>query len=229
MNGGGVHVGEEEDDGEALTVRQLCHGGAFGGEDNEAELRVEGIEEVDSRRGRTSRTELGGSNDNGGASEPREAGRERGRRRERVQPREGDEGSSPVCFAAPASLWPCMPATRCGRPDGDQPPAFVCTGVGAERGGAGLRSGLRSRALGPLGTVLPLHFPSFFFEISKFISNSFFIILKALSRVAPKIKVVQNKILYNFALRCNSRIQIDFELQIKISSRFNKSILGEIL
>jgi hypothetical protein len=49
--------------------------------------------------------------------------------------------------------------------------------------------------------------------------------LKAFSIVALKTKVVQNKILYNFDLRCSPRIQMDFELQIKVSSRFNKFIL----
>jgi len=46
----------------------------------------------------------------------------------------------------------------------------------------------------------------FFFEFSKLISNAFLNSLKAFSRVAPKTKVVQNNILYNFALRCKPRI-----------------------
>jgi hypothetical protein len=58
VNSGGVHAREEKDGGEALTVCQQGHGGAFKVEDDKVERRVEGIEEVDSRRGRTLRTEL---------------------------------------------------------------------------------------------------------------------------------------------------------------------------
>jgi hypothetical protein len=79
---------------------------------------------------------------------------------------------------------------------------------GDRRGWLGhLLGGSRSGVLGPLRTVPPLHFSFyFFFEFSKLISNAFLNSLKAFSRVAPKTKVVQNNILYNFALRCKPRI-----------------------
>jgi len=66
----------------------------------------------------------------------------------------------------------------------------------------------------------PCPFFSFFNFFLNCFSNTFLSILKLFSEVAPKVKVAPNKILYNFALRCNSKIQIDFELQTKTSSRF---------
>jgi hypothetical protein len=52
--------------------------------------------------------------------------------------------------------------------------------------------------------------------------------LEAFSEADPKIKVAQNKILYNFAPRCNSRIQIDFELQNELCSRFDINLFYRI-
>jgi len=67
----------------------------------------------------------------------------------------------------------------------------------------------------------------FLISFSKTFSNPFLIYLKAFSDMAPKTKVDQNKLLYNFALNCNLKFQLEFELQFKTSSRFlNKFILG---
>jgi hypothetical protein len=65
-------------------------------------------------------------------------------------------------------------------------------------------------ATGPKARRRPAGRPCPFFKNS--FSNIFLNNLKAFSRVAPKIKVAANKILYNFALKCNLKIQIDFEL-----------------
>jgi hypothetical protein len=51
---------------------------------------------------------------------------------------------------------------------------------------------------------------------SKLVSNTFSNILEAFLEVDPETKLASNKILYNFALRYNSRIKIDFELHLKL-------------
>ena len=43
-------------------------------------------------------------------------------------------------------------------------------------------------------------------------SNEFLNLFKVISKVGPKIKVVQKNILYNFAKKSKAKIQIDFEL-----------------
>jgi hypothetical protein len=75
-------------------------------------------------------------------------------------------------------------------------------GVGGGRGCTRKLDRLRplrqKRGDGPLAPLSP--FLNFF---SQMFSNSILINLKAFSEFGPRIKVVQNKILYNFALRCN--------------------------
>jgi hypothetical protein len=61
-------------------------------------------------------------------------------------------------------------------------------------------------------------FFNFFFQNT--VQTHFWAFKKPISEVAPKTKIVPNKILYTFALRCNSKIQLDFELQIKTSFSF---------
>jgi hypothetical protein len=89
--------------------------------------------------------------------------------------------------------------------------------------GRGEREGLRARvgpasAVGPEARRRPAGAPipfSFFNFFSQLFSDSILINLKAFSQFAPRTKVFENKILYNFSLRCNSKFQLEFELQIK--------------
>ena len=84
-----------------------------------------------------------------------------------------------------------------------------------EQGRADLLGGSRFGALGPLQHSAP----SLFFFLIYFLNwfqIPFLNILKAFSRVVPKIKVVQNKIPYKFALRWKPRIQMDFNYKLKL-------------
>jgi hypothetical protein len=74
--------------------------------------------------------------------------------------------------------------------------------------GRGEQAALAS-VVGPeVGRLAQLGALSFLFLnlFSKSVSKAFLIILKAFSEVSLKTKVIQNKILYNFSLRCNPRI-----------------------
>ena len=52
-------------------------------------------------------------------------------------------------------------------------------------------------------------------------------LLQNFSGVGVRIRMVPHKIPYNFALRSEAKFQLEFESQIKTSSRFlNKFILG---
>lgn len=74
-NHGGAHAGEEGDSGEALTIRQTRHGGAFEGRDDEAERWPERIVEGSNGLRQTPRAELSGGNGDGSSSELCGAGR----------------------------------------------------------------------------------------------------------------------------------------------------------
>ena len=85
------------------------------------------------------------------------------------------------------------------------------------------RGKARAREPGPVAWRRPAsEQPSFPFLIlfSQLFSNHILTHLKAFSDFVRKTKVVQNKFLYNFALKCNPKFQIEFEVQFKTSSSF---------
>ena len=81
----------------------------------------------------------------------------------------------------------------------------------AEAGQAGFAVGPRSekRGHGPVTCFSFLFFFEFFFFLNLF-SNPFLTKIKSFYEFGPKVRVVSNFILYNFALRCKSKFQINF-------------------
>jgi len=80
--------------------------------------------------------------------------------------------------------------------------------------GAGARARERAGAAGQKGgggllsenVIFPFYF------LPQIHSNEFLNLFKVISKVGPKIKVVQKNVLYNFAKRSKVKTQLDFEL-----------------
>jgi hypothetical protein len=99
----------------------------------------------------------------------------------------------------------------------------VAIAASERRGMARAREPGPALLAGPVGWRRPAsEQPSFPFLIlfSQLFSNHILTHLKAFSDFVRKTKVVQNKFLYNFALKCNPKFQIEFEVQFKTGSSF---------
>ena len=139
-------------------------------------------------------------------------------------------GSLQQWHVAGQCKWPCSTAAVAGKErgvargtsEGGRVPRGKRQREQGGRRGKPPRARPKGRTTGPARrpAVSPFSFSSFLNFFSQRFSNIFLSSLKSFSDVAPEIKVAPNKILYNFTLRCNPKIQTDFELQLKASSRF---------